>query len=133
MSLLGDYISRKVFILGGLSLTLVGRLLVSIAQGIWMGGAGMMCSVFGLKIVNYVCFTFTAEIVSEEYRQNCIIILETMVGLGAISNVLWFYLFENYLPVLILMEGIPCVFALILFAIIARDTPINMIRKLPPS
>ena len=55
-----------------------------------------------------------------------------MVGVGAMANVLWFYLFRNYIIVLSLFFGLPSLTALILFAIFAKDTPINLIRKLPP-
>ena len=64
VSLFGDVISRKLFILGSLGLTLLGIILTIFATDIWMGGVGMLLAVFGLKIVNYVCFSFTAETVA---------------------------------------------------------------------
>ena len=63
MSLFGDVIGRKLFILGSLALTLLGIVITTFATNVWMGGVGMLIAVFGLKIVNYVCFSFTAETV----------------------------------------------------------------------
>lgn len=56
--------------------------------------------------------------------------MSTLFSLGALVNVLWFYLLPNFQEVLIFFYLIPLVIVTIGFLLFVKDTPICMVSKL---
>ena len=70
--------------------------------------------------------------VEENKRQKFKILIAAMFNIGALFNVLLYFLIPNFKTVLIFFFAIPLVLIGIIFIIFFKDTPISMITKNTP-
>ena len=70
--------------------------------------------------------------IEESKRQKFKILIAAMFNIGALFNVLLYYLVPNFKMVLIFFFAIPLLFIAIIFLILFKDTPISMITKNTP-
>lgn len=68
MTAFGEVIGRKKFIVIGMGLIVAGTFVATVSGWLWMSAIGLCAAMVGIKIANYVCMSYTAEIVSEKYR-----------------------------------------------------------------
>ena len=70
--------------------------------------------------------------IEESKRQKFKILIAAMFNIGALFNVLLYYLVPNFKMVLIFFFAIPLLLIAIVFLILFKDTPISMITKNTP-
>ena len=70
--------------------------------------------------------------IEESKRQKFKILIAAMFNIGALFNVLLYYLVPNFKMVLIFFFAIPLLIIAIIFLILFKDTPISMITKNTP-
>ena len=70
--------------------------------------------------------------VEEKKRQVYKVVVASIFSVGALTNVLWFYLVPNYKTVLLVFFGIPVIALAIIFIVYFKDTPISLITKNSP-
>ena len=70
--------------------------------------------------------------IEESKRQKFKILIAAMFNIGALFNVLLYYLVPNFKMVLIFFFAIPLLLIAVIFLILFKDTPISMITKNTP-
>ena len=65
----------------------------------------------------------------ERKRQKYKIVIASIFSIGALCDVLWFFLIPNYSIVMLIFFGIPILTIAVLFVVFFKDTPISIITK----
>jgi len=128
-SIVGDYIRAKYLLLLGLAIGVVGVILVSVSPWVWLCVTGMFLSLGGCIISYNLTFIFITELVEERKRQTHKVVLSAIFSVGALFNVLWFFVLPNFEIVLLAFYGLPIVVTGVLFLLFFKDTPISLITK----
>jgi hypothetical protein len=55
--------------------------------------------------------------------------LATSFSLGALVDVLWFYLIPNFEVVMLAFFALPVLILIVVFVLVFKDTPISLITK----
>ena len=117
---------------GGLILTLIGLVIQVFSSEIWLGVFGMLLFTTGPIVSFNLTYIFITEMVEEKKRQVYKVVVASIFSVGALTNVLWFYLVPNYKTVLLVFFGIPVIALAIIFIVYFKDTPISLITKNSP-
>ena len=69
------------------------------------------------------------ELVEEKKRQTHKVIISAIFSVGALLNVLWFYVLPSFEIVLLAFYGLPLLIVGVLFLLFFKDTPASLITK----
>jgi len=95
-SIVGDLIRIKILMLVGLLMTLIGILFLTLSPVLWLGVLGSFLTLAGMIIALNLTYVFVTELVEEKRRQAYKVILTALFSLGALFNVLWFFIAPNF-------------------------------------
>lgn len=95
-SLVGDFIRAKYLLLLGLVIAIVGCILTSVSPWVWLCVIGMFLTLGGCIIAYNLTFIFMTELVEEKKRQTYKVVISSIFSVGALLNVLWFYILPNF-------------------------------------
>ena len=83
----------------------------------------------GINTSFNLSYIYITEYVDENRRQYYKVVLASMFSIGALLDVLWFYLIPNFEVVLLALFALPVLILIIVFMIFFKDTPISLITK----
>ena len=118
--------------LSGMSLTLTGIVLIVLSKLYWLSICGMLLFTTGMILSFNLTYIFVTEMVVESRRQKYKVILAAMFSIGALYDVLLFYIIPDYKVVLMYFFGIPILGLIVVFGLFLKDTPISLITKQTP-
>ena len=82
--LLGNVIRSKIIMLGGLTIALIGALLLALSPVFWLGVLGMFLLGTGISISYNLTYIFITELVEERKRQKYKIVVASIFSIGAL-------------------------------------------------
>ena len=129
LSFFGDWFGRKNLVLGGSFCSLIGLLLAMLKINLTMVSVGLFITNVGIMPCYYVSFPLLSEQVSEEYRSKLTVVFQVMYSLGVIGNVLWTFLFNNWVSTLLFFYVLPFVFLILGLLFFVVDTPFSLITN----
>jgi MFS family permease len=128
-SLLGDILSARMMMIGGLCFAFIGTMLIALSSVLELCVVGMFLLVSGIMLAVNLTYIFVTEMVQENKRQTYKIMISSAFSCGALVNVLWFFLVPNFEIVLPCFFGVPVFFINVSFILFFKDTPISLITK----
>ena len=132
IAILGGFVGKRALALINLVIFLFGLLLTIFAVNLLMGGIGLFFTTLGSNIIIQVCYIYVMETASDKHRQGITALMSAIFSVGALLNVLWFYLLPNFETVLIFFYVIPLVVIGVIFFFLVKDAPICMVSRLKP-
>ncbi len=132
LALLGGMLGKKILLLANTILSLMGVAITSFSTSLVMGGVGMLFCNFGGMVNLNLCYIYIIETVHEKYRKSMAMILSVAYSVGALLNILWFYVLPNFKIVLICFYGIPAVLAIAFLVFFVKEAPIWLISRSSP-
>jgi hypothetical protein len=118
--------------ISGLILGMIGIFLIIFSDVFWISSLGMSLLVMGMIAAYNLTYIFVTEMVEESNRQQYKIVIAFIFSIGAVFDVLWFFLIPNYEKVLLFFYVVPVAAITIIFMYFFHDTPISLITKNPP-
>jgi MFS family permease len=119
----------KSLVLLGLVIGIMGMVLLTLSPWVWLCVIGMFMAMGGCIISYNLTYIFITELVEEKKRQTHKVIISAIFSVGALLNVLWFYVLPNFEIVLLAFYGLPLLIVGILFLLFFKDTPASLITK----
>jgi hypothetical protein len=119
-------------VLSGLFTTLLGIAVLAFSDNFWVAVVGMLLFATGPTIAFNMTYIFVTEMVIESRRQKYKVILASMFSVGALYDVLWFYVLPDFKLVILIFFAIPVALLAGTFIMFFKDTPISLITKNPP-
>lgn len=98
---------RKIALVVGCWLTVVGSLSLIFAQQLWMASLGLILCGMGSDSVYATFLSLVAEAVDDNFRQKTSAIIQGFFVVGALVVTLFYYLFEDWQTSTIYCLGIP--------------------------
>ena len=89
----------------------------------------MILFTLGINQSFNLSYVYLTEYVDESRRQYYKVVLASMFSIGALVNVLWFYLIPNFEVVMLALFALPVLILIVIFIIFFKDTPISLITK----
>ena len=83
----------------------------------------------GISISYNLTYIFITELVEESKRQKYKIVIASIFSIGALCDVLWFFIIPNFEAVMLVFFGIPILAIALAFFFYFEDTPISLITK----
>ena len=131
-SIVGDLISGRKLLIGGIVVGILGFFLLIFSWSFWVGVIALFLMMFGVMLSYGLSYIFITELVAENRRQTFKIIISATFSVGALTNVLEFYILPNYKSVVIFFFLIPMIILGLAFALFFKDTPISLLTKSTP-
>ena len=125
----GDWFGKKALVVGGLWFCLTGVAISLLRANLAITSAGMLMAEAGIQVSFYISFSLISEEVGEEYRSKLMVMVQIVFGLGVILNVLWTYLFENWVETLFYFYIIPLIICIVGITFLVIETPICLITR----
>ena len=125
-------VRSKILLLSGLFTAIGGTVLLALSRIYWLSVLGMLGLSTGITVAYNLTYIFITELVEERKRQKYKIVVASIFSIGALFDVLWFFILPNFTIVLLVFFGIPILVIAILFIVFFRDTPLHLITKHSP-
>jgi MFS family permease len=130
LSIFGDYIGRKRFILLGLVTTTAGIMVTLFATNLFMASAGLFVGLTGAQWAFSVSFVFISETVAESHRDKYMVIVQFFYGFGSLGNTALYYWLRDWRDVFVYFYVVPCALLVIATLVFVVDSPICLLKKL---
>ena len=105
----GDCFGLKTISLVNLLVASLGTILTIFSNDLWQATIGLFLAKLGFMVSFQISFYFITQTVSQKYRERFSAQTQVFYGVGATSNVLWFYWIGNYQYILLSCYVIPSV------------------------
>lgn len=114
ISFLADNFGRRRALLGSWVVCAVGTVVVASSMRIEVAAVGFFLSGFGSDVALNLTLLFFAEEVGSKKRQKYSIIVQMFFAIGALVSIFFFYIFDHWRVVWIVLVAIPAVVELLL-------------------
>ena len=114
---------------GGMAISLIGSVMIALSDILWLCVVGMVLFTIGINQSFNLSYIFLTEFVQEDRRQYFKVVLASMFSIGALVDVLFFFILPNYVLVMLIFFALPVLILIIIFMLFFKDTPISLITK----
>jgi uncharacterized membrane protein len=70
--------------------------------------------------------------VESSAREKATVIIQSFYGIGAMFNICWYWLFDDWWTIIFVFYFIPAIVLFIAIYLIVVDTPMSLVHRNPP-
>lgn len=127
LTLFGELVGKKALMLINLFFFIAGLGVVLIFPGEWaIVASGLSLAVLGISNCYLICFMFLVETVERTSREKSTIFIQSFYGIGAVINIFWYWLFQDWWIIFFACYLIPAVLLFIAICLLVVDTPMSL-------